>query len=418
MATLVDRAKNICVTPKTEWPVIAQEAKPTGELLAGYVVPLAAIGAIAGFIGGSLVGHSLPFLGTFRVPLVAGVGLAVFTFVMAIVGVYIVSIVINALAPTFGGEKDSRQALKVAVYSYTPAWIAAALNILPGLGILAFFGALYGLYLLYLGLPRLMKCSADKAIGYTALVVVCAIVVSVVIGMVGTVVTGAGLATAGLLGGGLTRHQPSADVQFDKNSPMGKLQVLGRKLEESNRKMEIAEKSGDAGASAAAAFEGLGTLLGGGSHVDPVTLDQLKPFVPDTFAGLPRKSSSAERSGVATLMVSKASATYGDGGPRYAKVEVSDTGGVSGLVGLAGWIGGQGEEDNDDRTERTQKIDGRLVHERLSKKGGTNEYAIVLGDRFIVSAEGRGIRLPELEKAVSDLDLARLEAMKNVGVAR
>ena len=70
-------------------------------------MPLAAIGAVAGLIGGSLVGRTLPFIGTYRMPLVAGVGLAVFTFVMAIVGVFLLSIIINALAPTFGGEKNS-----------------------------------------------------------------------------------------------------------------------------------------------------------------------------------------------------------------------------------------------------------------------------------------------------------------------
>src|SRR5450759_243143 len=164
---LVERAKNICLTPKTEWPVIAAETTATGSLIAGYVLPLAAIGAISAFIGGSLIGHSLPFMGTYRTPMVAGLGIAVFTFVMAIVGVFIISLIINLLAPSFGGEKNSQQALKVAVYCYTPAWVAGVFHIIPGLGIVALLASLYGLYLLYLGLPRLMKCPEDKAIGYT-----------------------------------------------------------------------------------------------------------------------------------------------------------------------------------------------------------------------------------------------------------
>src|SRR4029077_8195463 len=105
--------------------------------------------------GGSVIGQSLPFIGYYRAPMAAGLTLAVFSFVMAIVGVFILSLIINALAPTFGGQKDSMQALKVAVYSYTPAWVAGALRVLPLLGVLAVLGALYGLYLLYLGLPRL-----------------------------------------------------------------------------------------------------------------------------------------------------------------------------------------------------------------------------------------------------------------------
>ena len=112
---LVDRAKNICLTPKTEWPVIAGETSSTGSLMTGYVAPLAVIGPIAAFIGGSIIGHTLPFVGTWRTPIMMGVGVAIFMFVMAFVGVFILSLIINALAPSFGGEKNPQQALKVAI---------------------------------------------------------------------------------------------------------------------------------------------------------------------------------------------------------------------------------------------------------------------------------------------------------------
>ena len=145
---------------------------------------------------------------------------------------------------------------------------------------------------------------------------------------------------------------------------MGKLQELGKKLEESNKKMEAAQKSGDQNAQAAAAIEGLGTLLGGGKHVDPIAIDQLKPFVPESFAGLPKTASSAEKTGIAGLMVSKAEARYGDGAAKSVTLEISDTGGVSGLMGLASWAGVEGEKDDDSGSEKTQKVGGRLVHER------------------------------------------------------
>ena len=273
MPSIVDRAKNICLTPNTEWPVIAAEPASAATLVSGYVVPLAAIGAISGFIGGSLIGHTLPLLGTYRVPLFSGLVVALFTFCMAIVGVFVLSLVINALAPTFGGEQNSTQALKLAVYSYTPAWIAGVLQIVPLLGIFAIFAALYGLYLLYLGLPRLMKVAEDKAVAYTAVVVVCAIVLSVIITVIAGTIAGAGMIGAGALGGAAARS--SSDVQFDKNSPMGKLQELGTKLEQSNKKMEAAQKSGDEKAQVAAAVESLGTLFGGGKRVDPVAGNRL-----------------------------------------------------------------------------------------------------------------------------------------------
>ena len=413
---LIGRAKNICLTPNTEWPAIAAEQTQTAELITGYVAPLAAIGAVAGIIGGSIVGISLPFAGTYRVPLTAAIGSAVFSFVMAIVGVFIVSFLISALAPTFGAEKNSDRALKVAVYSYTPAWLAGALHILPLLGTLSILAALYSLYLLYLGLPRVMKCPQDKAVAYTAVIVVCAVVMTIVIGAVGAAIGGVGMMTSGAFGARSRRS--SSGVTFDKDSTLGKLQALGDKMEESNRKVAAAQKAGDQTAAAAASIEGLATLLGGGRRVDPIAIDQLKPFVPETFAGLPKKSSSAEKNGIAGLMVSKAEAEYSDGADKRVRLEISDSGGASGLLGLAGWASIQEEKDNESESVRTHKVDGRLVHERLSKNGGTNEFSLVLGDRFVVSAHGTGVGLSDLKSAVGALDLSKLESLKDVGVQK
>lgn len=433
---IVDRVKNICLNPTTEWPLIAAESGSAGSLISGYVAPLAAIGAVAGLIGGSIIGRTIPFVGSYRVPIVAGVSLAVFTFVMAIVGVVILGLIINALAPSFGGEKNSTQALKVAVYSYTPAWVAAVLQIFPLLGMLGLLAGLYGLYLLYLGLPRLMKSPEDKALGYTVVVVICAIVLSAVVFGIGGMVAGAGAVGAGALGGfssvasqaasqiasqaaGQARGGAASQIEFDKNSPLGRLDALGRKLEENNNKIEAAEKGGDTGAQVAAAAESLGLILGGGRRVDPIGIDQLKPFVPETFLGMKRTSSNAQKNGIAGFMVSKAEATYAGDSGKNVTLAISDTGGASGLVGLASWASLQGEQENDDSYERVTKVNGRLVHEQGSKRaGGRNEFGIILGERFVVSASGNGVELNELKSAVSNLDLGKLESMKEVGVQR
>jgi Yip1 domain len=410
---IVERVKRLCVSPTTEWPIIAEEKPDTASLIAGYVLPLACLQAIAAFIGGSIVGGLL--IG--RTPLLAGISFALLTIVFAVIAVFVTAFIINALASTFAAEKNGRQALKLAAYSFTPAWVAGVFQILPLLGwLLAFVGALYGIYLLYLGLPRLMKCAEDKAVAYTAVVIVGVIVVSVVASTVSMAVVGAGMIGSGLLSGGIGGSSGSG-ATFDPDSPLGRLEALGDGLEKSAEKIQAAEKTGDQGAQAAAAFETIGTLFGGGKRFDPISLDQLKSFVPETLAGLPKQSSSAEKTGFG-ITVSKAEATYGDGAQKHMKLEILDTGGASGLVGVASWMGVQEEREDDDGYERTHQVGGRFVHERVSKRGGTNEFGIVLGERFVVSAEGRGVDIDDLRNAVSGLDLTRLESMKEAGAQK
>jgi hypothetical protein len=183
---ILDRVKKILLSPDSEWNVIAGESTPPAALMTGYVLPLAGVSAAAAFIGGSLVGQNVPLLGNYRVPIASGLGVAVVSVVMAAIGVFLISMIIDALAPTFAAQKNSNQALKLAAYSATPAWVAGVLQILPVLGVLAIVGALYCIYLLYLGLPRLMKCPQDKALAYTAVIIVCAIVISLVVGSLTT----------------------------------------------------------------------------------------------------------------------------------------------------------------------------------------------------------------------------------------
>ena len=175
---LVTRAKNITLTPDSEWRVIEGEAATTGELLTGYALPLAAIGAVAAFVGSSLLSAILPFAGT---SFLTGLIAAVFGLGMALVMCFLLSLIIDALAPTFGGQKNQIQALKLAVYSFTPAWLAGVLRIVPLLGVLIFFAALYSIYVFYLGVPRLMKSPQEQAVAYTAVVVVSAMVLGFIV---------------------------------------------------------------------------------------------------------------------------------------------------------------------------------------------------------------------------------------------
>lgn len=197
LAKIIERAKNICLSPKTEWPKIAAETTDVKSLFMGYAMILAAIPAICGMIGTSVFGVSLPIVGTIRTPIGTALAHGVLHYVFALGAIYVVSLIINALAPTFDGQKDAVQALKLIVYASTPAWIAGVLSLIPMLGILGVIAGLYGLYLLYIGLPVLMKNPEDKSIGYTALIVVCYIVLMLIIGAIVGTVAGVGASARG-----------------------------------------------------------------------------------------------------------------------------------------------------------------------------------------------------------------------------
>ena len=203
--------------------------------------------------------------------------------------------------------------------------------------------------------------------------------------------------------------------EFDPDSPLGALQQLGETLEESAADIEAAQERGDPQAQVNAVLGGLGALLGGGRRVEPVEMSELQAFIPETFLGLPRTSTNAERSGVAGLMITRAEATYSDGAGRTVNLEVTDTGGASGLMGLANWAGVESQREDDQMSERTQRVGDRMVHERISKVNDRNEFDIVLAERFIVSTNASGVEAGDLQAAVLDFDLERLEAMRDQG---
>jgi len=175
---LTERIKGILLKPKQEWQTIAGESTSIGELYKGYVMILAAIGPVASLIGMSIVGF-----GPFRLPIGMSIASGIVHYILTLVGVYILALIIDGLAPTFSGQKNINQAFKVAAYSYTPGWVVGIVFLIPALSPLGILG-LYGLYLLYLGLPALMRSPKEKSLGYTVTVIVAAVILFVLIGWI------------------------------------------------------------------------------------------------------------------------------------------------------------------------------------------------------------------------------------------
>ena len=172
---LVDRAKNILLTPKEEWLVIANEEPNSGAIITGYVVPLAILSAICSAVGSYFLTTSLLF---------SALG-AVFGLIAAVLAVVIASAIVNALAPSFNSEKDSGRATQLVAYSYTAALVGGIFQIIPGFGgVLTFLASLYGIYLMYLGLPILMKTPEDKRVVYMIVAFVALIAVYMILTMI------------------------------------------------------------------------------------------------------------------------------------------------------------------------------------------------------------------------------------------
>ncbi|MET3497409.1 Yip1 family protein [Variovorax boronicumulans] len=172
---LLQRVQDILLRPRVTWPVVDAEPADTASLYKNYVMILALIPAVASFIGLSVIGVGA-FGVSFRVPVVAGLANMVVGYVLSLAMVFALALITDAMAPTFEGTRSQIGALKLTAYASTAGFVGGILNLLPSLSALGGLAALYGVYLLYLGLPVLMKCPLDKALPYTVVVLICAIV--------------------------------------------------------------------------------------------------------------------------------------------------------------------------------------------------------------------------------------------------
>ncbi|MCL2872508.1 MAG: YIP1 family protein [Betaproteobacteria bacterium] len=192
---IVSRVKNILLTPVREWGVIDGESATVGSLYTQYALILAAIPVVIAVIA-AVIFHSALGLGL-------GLLMAIVSYVIDLALLYVVALIINALAPSFGGQANFVQALKVTVYSSTAMWIAAILGLIPIVGgILALVvGGIYTLVLYWLGLPKMMKVPEEKKAGFNIVVFVCIIVLKIIIVSIITMITlalvGGVLATMG-----------------------------------------------------------------------------------------------------------------------------------------------------------------------------------------------------------------------------
>ena len=189
---IIERIKNILVSPKKEWDVIAAEEGTLQSVLMTYVLPLSVIAAAAATIGWGLIGKSY---GAFGFSLTVkgwdiGIKYGLIALVSSVAGYFITSFVVDALAPSFGSEKNLNKSAQFVGYSSTPSLIGGIAAILPSIAWLGMLLGLYGLYLMYLGLTPVKKTPEDKKVVYLVVSIVVLIGVYFVLGLILTSVLG------------------------------------------------------------------------------------------------------------------------------------------------------------------------------------------------------------------------------------
>lgn len=387
-AGLVARVKNLLLQPSATWDDIDREPATVSGLMTGYVMILAAIPAICGTLGMVLFGVGA-FGFNYRPPLVWALGQGLLTYALSLGMVFVMALIIDGLAPSFGGTKDRIQAFKLAAYAPTASWVAGVFGLLPALAVVALLGGLYSLFILFRGLPKLMKVPQERAGGYFAVVLVIAIVVSFVIAMITSSLMGMSRMAGGGLGGpgalsGTVKVPGQGEVD------LAKLQAASKAIEAASKQMESGE---------------------GPAPTDP---DVLKAYLPASLGGFNRTEVSSSTGGMGGIQGSGSEGRYEKGDARLT-LRVVDLGSAGALAAMAGAFNVKSSKETASGYEKIGKVDGRLTQESYDKSSRHGEYSVLVADRFMIQAEGDGVGVDELKSAVNAVGVARLEGLAKGG---
>lgn len=380
---IIGRVKRLIMSPKTEWEAIDGEAVEQNDLIMKYVAPLAAIPAIASIIGLSIIGVNI--LGnSFRIPFGSAVMGAIVSFIFAIIGVFVFAFIINALAPSFGAEKNFKQALKVSAYAPTASWIAGVFTAIPALSVLGLIGAVYSLYLLFVGLPKIMKPPSDKATTYTIVSLVVAIIVGIVLsGIAGVFTPKPGIGSMTGAHGGAMRSE----------------------MDERLARLEEASESGNINDVVGA----LGGMVGGDSDGAVVEIDALRELAPARLAGLKRQSVNVESLSMPFTTVVM-TAEYG-AGDKSLELTVTNSPMISAVMGVAGFSGAEYDRRSDDGYERLKRSGDTIIMSEWSKSSKRGRYARLIAGSFLVEAKGRNLNMKEIERAAKEINEKELKKL-------
>jgi hypothetical protein len=378
------RIKRIILEPKTEWPRIDAEPMTARGIMTGWVVPLAAIGPVARLIGSEVFGYGL-FGIRYRPSLGSAITTAVLGYVMALIATWLLALVIDGLAPSFGGTRNPVQAMKVAAFSATAGWLAAIFGLVPSLAFLGLLG-LYSLYLLYLGLPLLMRAPAERPMSYTIVTIIVAVVLFVIAGLLTAAVTRLFVPAPTLAGGTVTG---SVSVPGVGKVDLGKLDAATKQMEAT---ADTAEGKAAAGVPSA---------------IPPAALQAMLPAAVD---GWKRTDIESSGGGAAGIAGSNARATYTSGADSFT-LSVTDSGTLGSIATLGGALTAQSSKQTATGYEKTSTVNGNMVGETWDNAAHSGSYSTMVASRFMVSADGSAPSIDVLKHAVAAVNVGKLQAV-------
>lgn len=177
---ILSRAYGLLREPKKEWAQIRDEETTVTHILLGYVAPLAAIPPICDMLGRTIWGERYGEE-VIRPEIGGAIVSVIVTWIVSVALVALLGYLINALAPNFDADKNELAAQKIAAYSLTPSFLSGVFSLYPGLWWVSLFALAAMAFLMYRGLPILMKTPEDRATGYTATVVIAGMVAAIVL---------------------------------------------------------------------------------------------------------------------------------------------------------------------------------------------------------------------------------------------
>ena len=389
-ARLIERVKNILLRPKTEWPIIAAEPASVGSIYSTYVLYVAAVPVLCALIGSVVVGFQFAGL-TERVSFFGAIWTAGLQYAFQLGGVYVFALVIDALAPRFEGTSDRVRAFKLAAFSATASWIAGVFALVPALSFLSILG-LYSLYLLYTGVPVLMRVPERKALPFTAAIVGIGIVLTIVAGLLLAAFTPALRPAPEERVGGKVELPGGVSVD------MSTLDQVTKRLEYITKQLEASQQTEADGNDAAPSLR-------------PVEPEDLKALLPDVLSGGYRRDQvSTSSGGAGPFSVVTARAQYAKGDATI-DLTLSDIGAMGALASLGTVFGAHAREETETSYSTFGEVDGRMTAESYDRETGSGSYTVLVGERILVEAKGDHASMTELKAAVNAVGTAPLEAL-------